>query len=348
MDSGEHGNMFFTSLLTQEPELDHIYIGQGEQHPVTLDDSPPLPQVDPPPSQRKSARDANFTPEEDKLLVSAWLNSSIDAIQGTDQKHAQLWEKVSQYFNDYKESTNERSVGSLIHRWSAIQKATNKFCAKLAQVEGLNQSGMTEQDKFDKAKVMYQSLEKTTFQFEHCWQLLKDQPKWNQRCTKDGTKRRSTMSPTYSRTSSMATNSPIDSVGGTEGENMETNDVIDLDRPIGRKAEKGKRKAQGRASEELVELSKKRYTLLEESRAQEKEFFRLKAEKMAYEREMEENKTRQEDERLRLEAEKLEIARLEREERIMLLDVSTLNEVQQVYFQQLQREILARRTASSD
>ncbi|KAF5464736.1 hypothetical protein F2P56_014790 [Juglans regia] len=263
MDSGEHGNMFFTSLLTQEPELDHIYVGQGEQHPVTLDDSPPPPQVDPPPSQRKSARGANFTPEEDKLLVSAWLNSNIDAIQGTDQKHAQLWEK------------------------------------------------------FDKAKVMYQSLEKTAFQFEHCWQLLKDQPKWNQRCTKDGTKRKSTMSPTYSRTSAVATNSPIDS-------------------------------AQGRASEELVELSKKRYTLLEESRAQEKEFFQLKAEKMAYEREMEENKSRQEDERLRLEAEKLEIARLETEERIMLLDVSTLNEVQQVYFQQLQREILARRNASSD
>ncbi|XP_041013845.1 uncharacterized protein LOC121257048 [Juglans microcarpa x Juglans regia] len=156
------------------------------------------------------------------------------------------------------------------------------------------------------------------------------------------------MSPTYSRTSAVATNSPIDSVGGTEGENLESNDVIELDRPIRRKAEKGKRKAQGRASDELVELSKKRYSLLEESRAQEKEFFRLKAEKMAYEREMEGNKSRQEDERLRLEAEKLEIARLEREERIMLLDVSTLNEVQQVYFQQLQREILARRNASSD
>ncbi|KAF5458880.1 hypothetical protein F2P56_022875 [Juglans regia] len=177
MDSEEHGNMFFTSLLTQEPELDHIYVGQGE-HPVTLDDSPPPPQVQPP-SQRKSVRGANSTPEEDKLLVSTWLNSSIDAIQGTDQKHAQLWKKVSQYFNDYKESTNERSVGSLIHRWSAIQKATNKFCTKLAQVEGLNQSGMTEQDKFDKAKVMYQSLEKMAYQFEHCWHLLKDQPKWN-------------------------------------------------------------------------------------------------------------------------------------------------------------------------
>ncbi|XP_040989513.1 uncharacterized protein LOC121237023 [Juglans microcarpa x Juglans regia] len=190
---------------------------------------------------------------------------------------------------------------------------------------------MTEQDKF-----------------EHCWQLLKDQPKWNQHCTKDGMKRRLTMSPTYSRTSTVAPNSPIDSVGGTEAENLVENDVIKLDRPMGRKAEKGKRKAQTRASDELVELSKHKYTLLEESRAQEKELFRLKAEKMAYDREREGNKSRQEDERLRLEAEKLEIARWEREELIMLLDLSTLPGVQLVYFQQLQREILARRNTSDN
>lgn len=41
----------------------------------------------------------------------------------------------------------DRTVGSLIHWWSVVQKATYKFCAKLTQVEGLNQSDMTKQDK---------------------------------------------------------------------------------------------------------------------------------------------------------------------------------------------------------
>lgn len=41
----------------------------------------------------------------------------------------------------------DRTVESLIHWWLTIKKETNKFCAKLTQVEGLNQNGMIEQDK---------------------------------------------------------------------------------------------------------------------------------------------------------------------------------------------------------
>ena len=68
------------------------------------------------------------------------------------------------------------------------------------------------------------------------------------------------------------------------------NEVIELDRPIGRKAEKGKRKAQGRQAWENFQLRKMKYTLLEESRAQEKESYRMKAEKMEYDKEKEKKK----------------------------------------------------------
>ncbi|KAG6636896.1 hypothetical protein CIPAW_11G142700 [Carya illinoinensis] len=146
MDSQDLTSMYFTNLFSQDPQLDPTYGGQSGTSPLTLDDSPTLPPNEPI-GVRKSVRGANFTLEEDKLLVSAWLNCSLDAVQGTDQKHSQLWEKIFEYFQQFKETTNERTIKSLIHRWSVIQKATNKFCVKLAQVEGLNQSGMTDQDK---------------------------------------------------------------------------------------------------------------------------------------------------------------------------------------------------------
>ncbi|XP_041028413.1 uncharacterized protein LOC121268286 [Juglans microcarpa x Juglans regia] len=109
-------------------------------------------------------------------------------------------------------------------------------------------------------------------------------------------------------------------------------------------------KAQGRLAEEIVALSKLKYTLLEELRAQEKELFRLKVENMEYDWKRKGNKIRQEDERLRLEVEKLEFARreanerverdrLERDERIMMIDVSKLRGLQQNYFEQRQMEI---------
>ncbi|KAG6637594.1 hypothetical protein CIPAW_11G189100 [Carya illinoinensis] len=214
---------------------------------------------------------------------------------------------------------------------------------------------MTDQNKFDKAKVMYQALEKCSFQFEHCWHLLKDQPKWIWRATKDDPKRRKTMSP--SPTPTRCSGATVDSVFDMEADNVMENEVIELDRPIGRKAEKGKRKAQGRQAEENFQLRKMKYTLLEESRAQEKEFFRMKAEKMEYDKEKEEKKLclkderlriRQEDERLRLEAEKVELAKKESDQRIMMMDVSVMPEMQRLYFQQLQREIISRRNTSKD
>ncbi|KAG2668160.1 hypothetical protein I3760_15G147400 [Carya illinoinensis] len=253
---------------------------------------------------KKSVRGANFTPEEDKLLVSTWLNCSLDAVQGTNQKHSQLWKKIYKYFQQFKETTNEQTIKSLIHRWSVIQKATNKFCAKLAQVEGLNQSGMTDQDKFDKAKVMYQALEKCSFQFEHCWHLLKDQPKWIWRATKEDPKQRKTMSP--SPTPTRCSGATIDSAFDMEADEVMENEVIELDRPIGRKAEKGKRKD---------------------------ERLRLEAEKMVIEREKELAKIRQEDERLRLEAQKVELATKDQDQRIMMMDVSGMPELQWLYFQ---------------
>ncbi|KAG6661818.1 hypothetical protein CIPAW_03G201300 [Carya illinoinensis] len=256
--------------------------------PMTLNDSPPLPPNEPI-GVRKSVRGANFTPKEDKLLVSAWLNCSLDAVQGTDQKHSQLWEKIFEYFQQYKETTNEWTIKSLIHRWSVIQKATNKFFFYL------------------------------------------------------------------------------------ETENGIENEVIELDRPMGRKAEKGNRKAQGRQVEENFQLRKMKYTLLEELCAQEKEFYRLKAEKMEYDKEKEsiklrlederlrleaemlrieaekeQSKIHQEDKRLRLEAEKVKLEKKESDQRIMMMDVSVMPEMQWLYFQQLQREIIMRRSNARD
>ncbi|XP_042986685.1 stress response protein NST1-like [Carya illinoinensis] len=179
------------------------------------------------------------------------------------------------------------------------------------------------------------------------------------------------MSP--SLTPTRCSDATVDSVFDIEADQMLENEVIEPDRPIGRKAEKGKRKAQGRQTEGNFQLKKMKYTLLKESRAQEKEFYRLKAEKMEYEneteakklhlederlrleaekmsldREKELSKIRQENERLRLEAEKVEIAKKKSDQRIMMMDVSVMPEMQRLYFQQLQREIMARRIRDAD
>ena len=79
-------------------------------------------------SNSKRSRGGNFTIEEDLLIVSAWLNISLDAVLGNEQKHKAYCTRLWEYFHKYKNFASERSQVSLMNRWSTIQLVTNKFC----------------------------------------------------------------------------------------------------------------------------------------------------------------------------------------------------------------------------
>ncbi|KAL6140446.1 hypothetical protein ACLB2K_058745 [Fragaria x ananassa] len=97
------------------------------------------------PSSKKAAapRQANFSIEEGKLLVSAWLNISLDLVKGTGQKKQQFWKRITKYFEDNKTWTGERSTKSLINRWSTISSSVSKFCGHYSSIEHLRRSGYT-------------------------------------------------------------------------------------------------------------------------------------------------------------------------------------------------------------
>ena len=42
-------------------------------------------------SNSKTSRGGNFTVEDDLLIVSAWLNISLDVVQANEQKHKTYW-----------------------------------------------------------------------------------------------------------------------------------------------------------------------------------------------------------------------------------------------------------------
>jgi hypothetical protein len=144
MDSQDQESMSFMNLLQGDGNMDNSFLGESQQAPMSVD--PSQPQVVNAPNKR-AQRGANFSIEEDKLLVSSWLNVGMDAVQGTDQKHHQFWERVHAYYHEHKEFPSERMSNSLMNRWSTIQKSVSKFTACLSEIEHLNQSGTTEHDK---------------------------------------------------------------------------------------------------------------------------------------------------------------------------------------------------------
>ena len=139
---------FITGIMNGDIEIDSQFLGTYQNTSVWVSDSPPPhpPQVENA-SSTKRKRGSNFSVEKDKLLVAAWLNTSVDVINSNEQTQNTFCQKVWEYFMQYNTSGTTRTVISLLSHWGAISEKTNKFAGCMAQVNAHHQSGITEEDK---------------------------------------------------------------------------------------------------------------------------------------------------------------------------------------------------------
>ena len=98
------------------------------------------------PRLKKSQMTKNLSVEEDKLIVSTWLNTSKDAITMNEQQGGAFWQKILQYFELHGGNHGERSQSSIKSRWSDINAKCSKFASFHSQIESLRQNGHTEQN----------------------------------------------------------------------------------------------------------------------------------------------------------------------------------------------------------
>ncbi|XP_038719541.1 glutathione S-transferase T3-like isoform X1 [Tripterygium wilfordii] len=202
-------NSYASLLMSDELDDDH--------HIDQLDSQIPSEVV---PSTRTSRRSQNFSIDDDKLLVSAWLNTSKDSIQGNAQNSNRYWQRINEFFNTHG---GPRTQASLKQRWNDINKKCQKFSGYLSQIEGRHPSGQIEQGMLDNAKSMYVELERKPLMLEHCWILLKEEVKWQE-----------TLSNKRHKTSSVSLHDTHESsIGGDDDERS-----INQDRPLGTKAAK--------------------------------------------------------------------------------------------------------------
>ena len=117
MDSQYDG--FLIDLLMNDTDL---YDDTIQKNPTVL--TPVQNEVVP--RARKSQRTNNFSIEEDKLIVSVWLNTSKDAITRNEQGGA-FWQKILQYLELHGDNHEERSQSSIKSCWTNINAKCSKF-----------------------------------------------------------------------------------------------------------------------------------------------------------------------------------------------------------------------------
>uniref|UniRef100_A0A2N9J5B1 No apical meristem-associated C-terminal domain-containing protein n=1 Tax=Fagus sylvatica TaxID=28930 RepID=A0A2N9J5B1_FAGSY len=266
----------------------------------------------------------------------------MDPIVGNQQKRNTYWDNIYEYFEKERTSCISRSANSLMHRWSTIQVKTNKFCGFLAQVERRNESGLNEQDKICRAKEMFRSLLGAPFQFEHCWNVLRHNPKWVDHCAKEKQKKR-----------------PAATSSASEPIQLEENDAsqaafVNLERPLGRKSEKArlnKRKSSDSLCANLegiltdMQEAKKlksdgKKEILERACSQTEQLIQIRKAEV-------DNAKARDQELIQLKQEKIKLERAKQEMEIIMMDISSLTAQQQHYIRQRRLEIIERQTKTT-
>ncbi|XP_010451006.1 PREDICTED: glutathione S-transferase T3-like [Camelina sativa] len=131
------------------------------------------------PLERKERK--TWTPADDEVLISAWLNTSKDAIVANQQKGGSFWQRIQKYYADTPHARNGGEQMLVTHckqRWHKINDQTNKFCAAFAAAERQNSSGHSENDIMINAHDIYFADHKKRFNLEHCWFRLRFEQKF--------------------------------------------------------------------------------------------------------------------------------------------------------------------------
>ena len=169
---------------------------------------------------------------EDKLLISAWLNVSIDPLISTDKKAEAFWERIHQYCEEDNPGVIKRGVVAMKKRWQRINEGAQKFGSCYDEAQRKIGSGSNMDNIIEKAHQDHLTNYKKKSNFELHWRELRRHPKWRTPPTSASSKRtKLSSSGAYS----------------SEGNNdTPTSDEVEPVRPKGTKA--AKRKGKGKAS----------------------------------------------------------------------------------------------------
>ncbi|XP_039784427.1 glutathione S-transferase T3-like [Panicum virgatum] len=122
-------------------------------------------------------KQTNFSAYEDNMLCKSWLEISCDPVVNTGQRKEAFWIRVLNRYNSKCGSYLTRTQKSIMSRWDH-KAEVSKFSGYMAEMIRSNPSGMSDADKSVDAAADFASVEKHNFTLMHCWQILKDEPKW--------------------------------------------------------------------------------------------------------------------------------------------------------------------------
>ncbi|KAF8104427.1 hypothetical protein N665_0172s0058 [Sinapis alba] len=110
-----------------------------------------------------------WTPSDDTLLISLWLNTSKDPVVGNEQRLGAFWRRIAAYYAASQKvaGCEEREYGHCKQLWHRINDLVCKFC------------GSYEAATREKTHEIFYNNYNKKFTLEHAWKELRNDQKWS-------------------------------------------------------------------------------------------------------------------------------------------------------------------------
>ena len=129
-------------------------------------------------SRNKERR--TWTPTDDIVLISSWLNTSKDAVIGNEQRSLAFWTRIAAYYNASPKvaGCEKREASHCKNRWQKINDIVCKFCGAYEAATRQKTSGQNENDVLKLAHEIFFTNHNKKFTLEHAWTELRNGQKW--------------------------------------------------------------------------------------------------------------------------------------------------------------------------
>ncbi|KAL0685603.1 hypothetical protein Bca4012_052451 [Brassica carinata] len=121
-----------------------------------------------------------WTPTDDVVLISSWLNTSKDPVVRNEQRSVAFWKRIAAYFSASPKliGHEKREASHYKQRWHKINDLVCKFCGAYEATTREKSSGQNENDILKQAHKIFFNNRKKKFTLEHAWKELRNDQKW--------------------------------------------------------------------------------------------------------------------------------------------------------------------------
>ncbi|GKC66162.1 glutathione S-transferase T3-like protein [Tanacetum coccineum] len=126
-------------------------------------------------------RQTPWTTEEEIALAKGWFVVSENSKDGNAKKKQGFWCEVLEYIESKTKQYGRRTYDAVLGKWKTVRPSVIRFSGIYSNVMRMaHESGPGDEDYVQRAMIHYEIDTGLPFKLLHCWEILKDRPKWQE------------------------------------------------------------------------------------------------------------------------------------------------------------------------